>query len=145
MAEIDPAEDAERFADEALRGAHELEVATEWVERAFGALLDAHHEIGHAQILVLEAADALEAAGHPDLAERARTRLAPRDAVAGRWTYQMIDEFRAHLLEPMRAFEEEVRGRLAGGVRHRFEAGAKRDVAGPAARTSVDLPDGAGV
>ena len=142
MARVDPAADAKRFDEAALDAAHQVEVATEWVERAFGALLDAHHEVGHAQILLTEAADALEEAGHADLAERARTEVAPRDAVAGRWTYQMIDEFRLHLLEPARAFDEEVRQRLAAGVRHRFEASQKRDDAGPRATTAVELPEG---
>lgn len=142
MAQVDPAAEAGRFDDDALEAAHQVEVATEWVERAFGALMDAHHEVGHAQILLMEAADALEEAGHPDLAERARDEVAPRDAVAGRWTFQMIDEFRLHLLEPMRAFDEEVRARLAGGVRHRFEASQKRDEAGPRATTAVQLPEG---
>jgi hypothetical protein len=142
VAQVDPAAEAERVDEAALDAAHQVEVATEWVERAFGALMDAHHEVGHAQILLMEAADALEEAGHPDLAERARTEVSPRDAVAGRWTYQMIDEFRLHLLEPVRAFEEEVRHRLAGGVRHRSEASQKRDDAGSRANTGVTLPEG---
>lgn len=140
MREVDPA-DGDGFDDDALRAAHQVEVAAEWVERGFGALLDAHHDIGHAQLLLLDAAHALEEAGHADLAARAREEVAARDAVAGRWTYQMVDECRAHLLEPVRAFDEGVRERLSGGVRHRYEARQKRRDAGRDARTSVALPD----
>lgn len=137
---IDPADAAERADEATLDAVHKVEVATEWIERAFGALLDAHHEVGRAQLLMLEAADALGDAGHPRLAARAREEVAPLDAVAGRWTYQMVDEFRAHLLEPARAFDAEVRDRLADGVRHRFEAREKRRQAGTSGRTVVELP-----
>lgn len=123
-----------------MRAAHQVEVAAEWFERAFGALLDAHHAVGHGQLMLLQAADALRDAGHPVLAERARREVAPRDVVDGRWTYQLVDEFRAHMLGPVRTFDDEVRARLAGGVRHRFEARQKREIAGPGARTSVTLP-----
>jgi len=127
--------------DPSLRAAHQVEVAVEWFERAFGALLDAHHEVGHGQEMLLQAADALERAGHAGLADRARSEVAARNAASEHWTYQIVDEFRAHLLEPVREFEEEVRSRLTGGVRHRAEALSKREIAGPAARTAVDLPD----
>lgn len=91
--------------------------------------------------MLLGAAGVLEEAGHADLAERARAEVAPLDAAAGRWTYQVVDEFRAHLLDPARGFEEEVRGRLAGGVRHRYEAAQKRRDSRSGARTEVVLPD----
>lgn len=141
---IDPAATA-RCADEAtLEAVHQVEVAVEWIERAFGALLDAHHEVGHAQGLLLQAAEALRDAGHHALADRAEGDVAPRDAASGRWTYQVVDEFRAHLLEPARAYEQEVRERLAGGVRHRLEAREKRTTPGASRSTSVELPGASG-
>jgi hypothetical protein len=136
---VDPAESAERADEATLDAVHRVEVAVEWIERAFGALLDAHHRVGHAQGLMLEAAAALREAGHPELAERARLEVAPLDAVAGRWTYQVVDEFRSHLLDPARAFDAAVRERLAGGVRHRAEALQKRRAPGTASPTSVTL------
>lgn len=139
MRRIDPAEAAADADEATLDAVHQLEVAVEWIERAFGALLDAHHEVGHGQGLMMEAADALRAAGHGVLADRLETEVAPRDAAAGRWTYQVVDEFRAHLLEPAREFERDVRETLAGGVRHRYEAREKRRVA-PGSRTVVELP-----
>lgn len=137
---VDPAA-AAKGADEAtLEAVHQVEVAVEWIERAFGALLDAHHQVGHAQGLMLEAAAALREAGHGALGDRAENEVAPLDAAAGRWTYQVVDEFRAHLLEPARAFEEEVRDRLADGVRHRLEARQKQRIAGRRSPTAVELP-----
>ena len=109
-------------SDGPVRAAHELEVALEWVERAWGHLVAFHHEIGHAQGMMLEAARRLEAMGEDALAERVRRDLAPRDVLPGRWTYRIVDEFREGFLAPARAVEEDDRGRLAGGRRHRFEA-----------------------
>ncbi len=137
---VDPAEGVDAIDDATLEAVHRLEVAVEWIERAFGALLDAHHAAGHGQEMLLEAADLLAAAGHGDLAELVRADAAPRDAAAGRWTYQIVDEFRAHLLEPARRVDDRVRGELTGGVRHRFEARLKRDTPGASPTTEVHLP-----
>lgn len=139
MREVDPAVGARTVADDALRAVHQVEVAAEWVERAFGALLDAHHETGHAQGLLLDAADALEAAGLAPLAERTRA-VAALDAVHGRWTYQVVDEYRSHLLAPVRALDETVRAEVTGGVRHCFEADQKRRTPGRRSGTAVRLP-----
>ncbi len=141
---VDPADAAEGAEEATLDAVHRVEVAVEWIERAFGALLDAHHRVGHAQGLMLEAAEALRDAGHPGLAGRARLEVAPLDAVADRWTYQVVDEFRAHLLEPARAFDDDVRDALAGGVRHRAEALQKRRSAGTASPTAVVQPGAPG-
>ena len=142
---IDPAEAADRADDDAIEAAHLVEVATEWVERAFGRLLDAHHDVGHAQLMLLEAADALERAGHPELARRAREEVAPLDVIAGRWTYQIVDEFRDHMLSPVRAFDEDVR-RAAGRRRAPPLRGAARSAASPgrapASRSTCPAADG---
>lgn len=136
---IDPADRATGVDPPSLAAVHQVEVAVEWVERAFGALLDAHHETGHAQGLLLEAADALEEAGHGALAIRARA-VAALDAVHDRWTYQMVDEYRSHLLGPARALDEEVRAAVTGGVRHCFEADQKRRTPGTTSGTAVAAP-----
>jgi hypothetical protein len=136
---VDPADGVDAVDDATLRAAHQLEVATEWIERAVGSLLDAHHAAGHGQEMLLEAAELLAAAGHAGLADLVRSGAAPRDAAAGRWTYQVVDEFRSHLLEPARRVEEQVRGELTGGVRHRYEARLKRETPGASPTTEVHL------
>jgi hypothetical protein len=137
--EIDPAERAAGVPEASLRAVHQVEVAAEWVERAFGSLLDAHHETGHAQELLLGAADALAEAGHGALARDART-VAALDAVHRRWTYQVVDEYRSHLLGPLRALDAEVRAEITGGVRHCHEARQKATTAGATPATGVRLP-----
>ena len=140
---VDPADGVDAIDDATLRAVHRLEVAAEWIERAFGALLDAHHAAGHGQEMLLEAADAARRGG-PRRAGRAGALATPacRDAADGRWTYQVVDEFRGHLLDPARRVEERVRDELAGGVRHRYEARMKRDTPGATSTTEVRLPGG---
>lgn len=132
---IDPADVARGIPQDQLEAVHRMELAGEWFERAFGSLLEAHHWTGRAQRMLLEAAQALEDAGKGDLARHAR-HVASLDAVHGRWTYQMVDEFRSHMLEPVRALDESVRGEISGGVRHCFEASQKRGT-GVATGTAV--------
>lgn len=137
---IDPADGAADYDPAVLEAVHRVEVATEWIERGFGALLDAHHRVGHAQGLLLEAADALTACGAHELGERARTVIAPLDAIHDRWTFQIVDEFRMHLLDPARVFDDDVRSELVGGLRHRFEALQKRLTEGSTSTTRVRTP-----
>ena len=80
---VDPAEGVDAIGDATLRAVHRLEVAAEWIERAFGALLDAHHAAGHGQEMLLEAARLLDEAGHGDLAALVRSDAACKDAADG--------------------------------------------------------------
>jgi hypothetical protein len=137
---VDPAEGVDAIDDAALRAAHRVEVAVEWIERSFGALLDAHHAAGHAQEMLIDAARLLREAGRADLADAVLAEAACKDAAEGRWTYQIVDEFRGHLLDPARRLDERVRAELTGGVRHRHEARMKRDTPGASPSTAVRLP-----
>jgi hypothetical protein len=110
-----------------IEAVHQLEVAVEWVERAWGALLDCHHQVGHGQLLMLGAARALAAAGHDGTAERLEREIAGLDVLPGRWTFRMVDEFREGFLEPVRRFEQDARERLVGGRRHRYEAALREE------------------
>lgn len=137
--DVDPADVATTIPEPVLQAAGRVEVAAEWVERAFGSLLAAHHEVGRAQRHLLDAAQALADAGREDLAERARATAA-LDATEGRWTYQMVDEFRTHLLAPVRDLDAAVRDELTHGVRHCREAAGKRRMRGGTSTTVVHGP-----
>jgi hypothetical protein len=141
MSQVDPAEGVRDIDPATLEACHQVEVAVEWIERSFGSVLDAHHEVGRGLEMLLEAADALEAAGQRELAERAR-REAARDAVGGRWTYQIVDEFRSHLLEPLQGFGQDVRDRLSGGLRNRREALLKAGMEDASDSTAVETQEG---
>lgn len=137
--DVDPADVAAAVPEPVLQAAGRVEVAAEWVERAFGSLLAAHHEVGRAQRHLLDAAQALVDAGREDLAQRAR-ETAALDAVEGRWTYQIVDEFRTHLLAHVRDLDATVRDELTHGVRHCREAASKRRMRGSTSSTVVHGP-----
>ena len=99
--------------------------ALEWVERARGHLYDVHQMIGHADGLFGEAADALARAGHGDAAGRLRRELVGRNLVAGRWTFQLVEEFDDGYWSEARAHERAVRDDLLDGRRHVFESEMK--------------------
>lgn len=102
-----------------------LSEALEWVERARGRLYDFHQLMGHADLLLDDAVEALEAAGLADEAELVRTDLIGRNVLEGRWTFQIVDEFDDGYWRPFRDIERGIRDRHIGGRRHVFEAEMK--------------------
>jgi hypothetical protein len=99
--------------------------ALEWIERARGRLFDFHQMIGHADAMVEDAADQLESAGHHGTADRIRREIIGRNALPGRWTFQIIEEFEDTYYLPVRHAEQQVRDDLRDGKRHLFEAELK--------------------
>ena len=100
--------------------------ALEWIERARGRLYDFHQMMGHADLLMGEAADALAEAGHVEVADRLRTEVVGRNVIEGRWTFQVVEEFDDTYWGPVRELERDVR-QLTGGVRHVFESEMKEE------------------
>lgn len=120
--------------DETVAAAGKVTEALEWVERARGSLYDFHQRMGHADALFGEAADALADAGHDGLAEALRTEVIGRNALDGRWSFQIVEEFDDLYWSPVRAAESQVREQLMDGRRHVFESEMKDD------RRSVGRP-----
>jgi hypothetical protein len=120
--------------DGAVAAAGKLSEALEYVERARGRLYDFHQLIGRADFLFEEAADHLAAAGYPRWEKVVRTDVVGRNVLAGRWTFQMVEEFDDQYWTCVRHVEAGVREDLSGGRRHVFEAELK------AARRSAGRP-----
>ncbi|HEX6418978.1 MAG TPA: hypothetical protein VFZ77_10800 [Acidimicrobiales bacterium] len=99
--------------------------AFEWIERARGRLYDFHQLIGRADLIVEEAADLLEGAGHAELAQELRDDVIGRNVLGGRWTFQVVEEFDATYHRPIAAMEQRLRDALLDGRRHVFEAELK--------------------
>lgn len=133
----DPADPRERPAPEHTRpdGATDAEVAAvgklsealETVERARGHLYDFHQLIGHADAQLGDAVEALRAAGHPALADDIDTDLVGRNVLAGRWTFQVVEEFDDGYWSAFRSWERAGRDGVLGGRRHVYEAEMKED------------------
>lgn len=112
-------------SDATVEAVGKVSEALEWVERARGRLYDFHQMMGHADLLLGEAADALEDAGHPDHAAALRDRMVGRNVIDGRWTFQIVEEFDDLYWQAARAAEQQVRDALMAGRRHVFESEMK--------------------
>jgi len=112
-------------SDETVAAAGKVSEALEWVERARGHLYDFHQMMGHADALLGDAADALEDAGHQDLARLVQEEIVGRNAIDGRWSFQIVEEYDDLYWEPVRAAEQRVRNELMDGKRHVFESEMK--------------------
>lgn len=114
-------------SDDTVAAVGKVTEALEWVERARGSLYDFHQKMGHADALFGEAAEALADAGHPELAAELRTRLVGRNAIDGRWSFQIVEEFDDLYWTAARDSERRVRDDLTAGRRHVFESEMKDD------------------
>lgn len=101
--------------------------ALEWVERARGRLYDFHQMMGHADLLLGEAADALEDSGAAQQAGDLREQMVGRNVIEGRWTFQIVEEFDAGYWAEARAAEQAVRDSLLEGRPHVFESEMKEE------------------
>jgi DNA-binding transcriptional ArsR family regulator len=102
-----------------------LDEALETVEEARGHLYAMHRLTGSADLALGEALDALEDAGHVELAQQVREELVGRNVLAGRWTYQVVEEYDDGYYATFRRLEELARRQLVDGHRHVFEAEMK--------------------
>lgn len=102
-----------------------LSEALETVERARGHLYAMHQLIGHADLMLDEAVDLFRQVGHDALADRIDRDLIGRNVIAGRWTFQIVEDFDDGYYALFRGLEAEARGGLAGGRRHLLEAEMK--------------------
>ena len=105
---------------------HELQLGIEHVYRAYGALLECHHELGGAMDRMADAEELLREAGHEERASTLRDEFLPSGAVDDRWTYELVDEFAAEFLPDITEFEQAVRDELADGVPHVTEREQQR-------------------
>lgn len=99
--------------------------ALETVEQARGHLYAFHQLTGRADEKLDEAVAKLTEAGHSALADLVSRELIGRNVLAGRWTFQVVEEYDDGYYRCFREIDREVRDRLTGGRRHVFEAEMK--------------------
>lgn len=114
-------------SDAAVEALGKLSEALETTDRARGQLYSFHQLTGHADLQLGEAVDALRRAGADELADRIESELVGRNVVAGRWTFQLVEDYDDDYWALFRRLEAEARDRLAGGRRHLHEARMKED------------------
>jgi hypothetical protein len=114
-------------SDAAVRASGLMSEALERVERARGALYDAHQLIGSADSALDEVIDALADSGHDASAAALKRELVGLDVIEGRWTFQLLEEFDDGFYARWREWEQRIRDECVGGRRHVLEAEMKAD------------------
>jgi hypothetical protein len=102
-----------------------LSEALETVERVRGHLYALHQLTGHADLMLDDAVEQLRSAGHAKTAERVEQELIGRNVIAGRWTFQIVEDYDDGYYADFRRLEQQARDELAQGRRHLFEAEMK--------------------
>ncbi|MCQ4121911.1 hypothetical protein [Rhodococcus tibetensis] len=114
-------------SDDTVAALGKLSESFETVERARGLLYSFHQLIGHADLQLGEAVDALRSAGHGLIADRVQTELIGLNVLDGRWTFQVVEEFDDGYWATFRDLERAAREELVDGRRHLFEAEMKEE------------------
>ncbi|GAA4715989.1 hypothetical protein [Nocardioides conyzicola] len=113
--------------DASVEALGKLSEALEVVEEARGLLYAFHRRCGTADLTLGESVDLLREAGHAELADRIDEELVGRNILAGRWSFQVVEEYDDGYYASFRDLERRARDELAGGRRHLFEAEMKED------------------
>jgi hypothetical protein len=116
----------EGATDAEVEAAGTISEALEKVERARGHLYSFHQLIGAADFGFGDGADQLAASGHEDLARRLREELIGLNVLAGRWSFQVVEDFDDTYWTTARELDRAVRDEVTDGRRHVFEAELKQ-------------------
>jgi hypothetical protein len=113
--------------DATVEALGKLSEALEVVEEARGHLYAFHRRCGTADLTLGEAVDQLRSAGHGELADRIDRELVGRNILAGRWSFQVVEDYDDGYYATFRGLERATRDALVDGRRHLYEAEMKED------------------
>ena len=113
------------LSDTTVEALGKLSEALEVVERIRGHLYSLHQLTGEADFKLDEAVSLFREAGETKLAERIEQELIGRNVLAGRWTFQVVEEYDDGYYAEFRGLEKDARDELAEGKRHLYEAELK--------------------
>jgi hypothetical protein len=100
--------------------------ALETTEQARGHLYALHQLTGSADFQLEDGVRLLREAGHAELADQIDRELVGRNVIAGRWTFQLVEEYDDGYYALFKELERKARERLADGRRHLHEAEMKQ-------------------
>ena len=115
---------------------HHVALGTERLHRAHGHLVAFHHNVGRGMDHYASAEPLLREGGHHDLADRLRDECLPRgvvpsdddnDVTAGRWSYDILENFQRAFFRDMVAFGDDVHEQVADGLWHAAERAQERE------------------
>jgi hypothetical protein len=104
-----------------------LSEALEAVEVARGHLYQFHRLSGTGDLAAGEAVELLREAGHAAIADRIERELIGRNVIAGRWTFQIVEDYDDGYYARFKELERAARDELASGRRHLYEAEMKEN------------------
>ncbi|MCW2880520.1 MAG: hypothetical protein JWQ95_4620 [Sphaerisporangium sp.] len=108
--------------DTTVQALGKLSEALETAERARGQLYGFHQLTGRAHLMLQEAVRLFRDAGHAGHADAVCAEVLGRDVFAGRWTFQVVEEYEDGYHRCFVDLEERIRNQLAQGRRHIYEA-----------------------
>jgi hypothetical protein len=115
----------EGLSDITVEALGKLSEALEVVERIRGHLYSLHQLTGEADFKLDEAVSLFMQAGETKVAERIEQELIGRNVLAGRWTFQVVEEYDDGYYAEFKTLEKDARDELAQGKRHLYEAELK--------------------
>ncbi|MEU4087077.1 hypothetical protein [Streptomyces aureus] len=115
----------EGLSDTTVEALGALSKALETTERARGRLYDFHQLTGTADLELDRAVRLLREGGHPEWADRVEREIVGRNVIPGHWTFQIVESYNSTYYGPFKQVEAEIRGALAGGADHIYEAEMK--------------------
>ena len=113
-------------SDDTVAALGSLTEALETADRARGHLYAFHQLTGSADIKLAEAVAGLRDAGHDELADLLDRQLVGRNVIAGRWTFQIVEDYDDGYWALFRELEQSARDELVGGRKHLYEARLKQ-------------------
>ncbi|GAA0942747.1 hypothetical protein [Pseudonocardia zijingensis] len=116
----------EGATDEHVLASGKFTEALAYLERARGHLYSFHRLIGEADAMLDEVVDNLRAIDKDALADRVSDEIRGRNVIAGRWTFQLVEEFDDGYYTVYRDLERTVRDEIMEGKRHVYEAEMKQ-------------------
>jgi len=102
-----------------------LSEALECIEYARGHLYGFHRLSGTADLTLQEGVELLRKAGHDDLAGDVADCLVGRDVIAGRWTFQLVEDYDQGYYEVFKDVAQHARRELGMAEPHVYEAEMK--------------------
>ena len=114
-------------SDATVAAVGKISEALEIIEDARGQLFGFHRRIGMADLALGEAVDLLREAGHDEVADRIETEVVGRNILAGRWTFQIVEEFDDGYYATFKEQERRAREELMDGKRHVYESEMKQE------------------
>lgn len=126
MATDETAVDGPEPSETEREALHEAELGVEWLRRAHGALVEFHHNTGHAMDHLHRAEALFREAGRTELADALRDEHLPRGVDGDRWSYDLLETVESGFIRPVTRFERRARERVAGGRRHVTERRQER-------------------